>query len=105
MPTPRLLAIVTALVLLSGRIAGAQYSLEQLQQIERYILSKDCDSLWLLLRDNPELMTGTDPLAQELRIFVESSMRGQLSCFDAPTATVAPVDPTLALGQRLGSIY
>lgn len=105
MPTPKLIAIVTALILLSGRIAGAQYSLEQLQQIERYILSKDCDSLWVLLRTNPELMAGTDPLAQELRVFVESSMRGQLSCFDAPTATLAPVDQNLALGQRRGSIY
>jgi hypothetical protein len=105
MPTPKLIAIVTALILLSGRIAGAQYSLEQLQQIERYVMSKDCNALWALLRTNPELMTGTDPLAQELRGFVESSMRGQLSCFDAPTATLAPVNRDLALGRRAGSIY
>jgi len=64
MPSPRLITIVTALVMLSGRMAGAEYSLQQLQQIERYVMSKDCDSLWTLLRNNPGLLAGNDPLAE-----------------------------------------
>lgn len=88
MPAPRLITIVTALILLSGRVAQAEYSLEQLQQIERYIMMKDRASLWLLLRNNPDLMIGNDPLAQELRSFMEDSMRQGLNWFDAPTATI-----------------
>ncbi len=61
-------------------------------------------ALWTLLRKNPELMVGDDPLAQELRIFVETSMRKQLNWFDAPTATLPP-DPDLALGRQIGRIY
>ncbi len=41
MPTPKLITIVTAVIMLSGRIAGAEYSLTQLQEIERYIMTND----------------------------------------------------------------
>lgn len=107
MPAPRLITIVTALILMSGRIAQAEYSLEQLQQIERYIMMKDKASLWLLLRNNPDLMIGDDPLAQELRAFMEDSMRQGLNWYDAPTATlpIAPPAPDSDNGPARPRIY
>ncbi len=107
MPAPRLIAIVTALIMLSGRIAQAEYSMEQLQQIERYIMMKDRSALWQLLRDNPDLMIGSDPLAQELRSFMEDSMRQGLNWFDAPTATIptVPTGPDGDHGSTATRIY
>ena len=75
MPAPRLLTIITALILLQGQMARAEYSLEQLQEIERYVMSKNSAALESLLRSNPELMAGNDPLAKELRSFMENNLR------------------------------
>jgi len=104
MRTPRLITVITAVIMMSGRIAGAEYSLTQLQEIERYIMANDRAALWVMLRNNPDLMTGTDPLAQELRAFMEASMRDQMNWFNAPTATLPP-DPYLPLGKKAGRIY
>lgn len=100
MPVPKLITIVTALLLMSGQGAFAEYSLAQLQEIERYILTKNTAALLLLLQANPELLIGDDPLAAELRAFMATNMQQQLLWFNAPTATLPP--PDLALGH-LGS--
>jgi hypothetical protein len=104
MRAPKLITVITAVIMMAGRISGAEYSLTQLQEIERYIMANDRAALWALLRNNPNLMVGNDPLAQELRTFMETSMRNQLTWFDAPTATLPP-DPALSLGKKVGSIY
>lgn len=106
MPAPKLLTIVTALILMSGQAAWAAYSLEQLQEIERYILSKNSAALAAMLRSNPDLMIGDDPLALELRTFMENNAGLPFIWFNAPTATlpVEDVNASLALG-KLKPIY
>lgn len=100
MPAPKLITIVTALILMSGHGAFAEYSLAQLQEIERYILTKNNAALLLLLQSNPELLIGDDPLAAELRAFMATNMQQQFLWFNAPTATLPP--PDLALAQLRG---
>lgn len=93
MPDPKLTAIITALIFVAGAAPSrAEYNLEQLRQIERYILAKDCGALWQYLVENPGIMEGPDALAQELRVFVQATQRGQLQCFAARSAE-APVPP------------
>ena len=83
MPSSRLVAIVTALVLVGvAPGAHAEFTLEQLLEIERYIQSKDTVGLWRYLQSNPSLLEGDDPLAVELQVFVdsmESDLIGNLS--------------------------
>lgn len=96
MPAPRLIAIITALMIVAGTPgARAEYSLAQLQDIERLIVSRDCASLWAYLQINPDILAGDDPLALELRIFAESTQRGQIDCFSSRQATKS-VDPDIA---------
>lgn len=104
MRTPKLITVITAVIMMSGRIAGAEYSLTQLQEIERYIMTKDSAALFALLRSNPDLMVGNDPLAEELRSFMETSMRNPLVWFNAPTATL-PAAPKVASERKEGRIY
>ncbi|WP_347312279.1 hypothetical protein [Defluviimonas sp. SAOS-178_SWC] len=94
MPDPRLLAVITALLMIAGAPARADYDIAQLQQIEQYILQKDCAALWQYLTANPSIMSGGDALARELRTFVAATERGQLNCFAARTAQTAVVPPT-----------
>jgi hypothetical protein len=106
MPAPRLITIVTALILMSGQTAFAEYSLSQLQEIERYILTKNSAALLLLLQANPDLLVGEDPLAQELRAFMATNMQQQFLWFNAPTATLPPADLALAdLGRERDDLY
>ena len=78
---PRLIGIVTALVLLGSGPGRAEYNLSQLQAIEGLISSRNCEGLWLFVKSNPEIVDGDDPLANELRVFVTATERGQLDCF------------------------
>ncbi len=88
MPHPRLLALITALMLVGGNSpARADYTVSQLEEIERLILGKDCGALWIYLQANPGIMSGSDALSVELRVFADATARGQIDCFDAPTAT------------------
>ncbi|MGR3341699.1 MAG: hypothetical protein ACU0DI_00440 [Paracoccaceae bacterium] len=85
MPSPRLIAVITALVFIAGAQGGhAAYTFGQLQDIERLILSKDCGALWFYLQDNPDLMEGDDPLADELRKFAFGIEGGAIDCIFAP---------------------
>lgn len=83
--SPRLVAVVTAFSLLGGALpARADFTLEQLLEIERLISNKNCAGLWTYVRANPGFTEGNDPLAAELRNFVSDTERGKLTCFDNP---------------------
>lgn len=91
---PRLIAVVTALVLLGATGPGrADYSLGQLQAIEGLISSRNCEGLWLFVKSNPGIVDGDDPLANELRVFVTATERGQLDCFASRSTKNAVVVP------------
>jgi hypothetical protein len=96
---PRLIAVVTALVLLGGTGSSrADYDLSQLQAIEGLISSRNCAGLWLYVKSNPGITAGGDPLANELRTFLAATERGQLDCFASRTPSGAPISavPTTA---------
>jgi hypothetical protein len=98
MPGPKMMAIVTALLLMSGIARGQTgASLADLEEIDRLISSKNCNALWSYVRQRPELMAGNDALARELRVFVQSTERGMLDCFSAR----APVPVEAASGPAL----
>jgi hypothetical protein len=105
MAEPRLMAIVTALFLMAGTLpARAAYDIDQLRQIEQFLLQKDYGSLLLYLEVNPAIMSGTDALATELRVFVATMARRQLDFFAArlPAPPVLPTSPLLAFsGNRI----
>ncbi len=91
MPNPRLMAVVTVLLLMAGPQAGhARYSLAQLQVIEQLILARDCAGLEAYLIENREILEGDDPLAVELRNFMAGVSSGLIQCL-----SVAPEDEAL----------
>ena len=95
MPNSRLVAIVTALVLIGGTPgAFAEMTLEQLLVIERYIQNKDTVGLLRYLQSNPTLLEGDDPLAVELQVFVDSMEDNLIGNLSASS--------TLASGERSG---
>ncbi|MEZ5887036.1 MAG: hypothetical protein R3D56_09170 [Paracoccaceae bacterium] len=94
MPDPRLLAIVTALVLMGGTLPGkAEFSLDQLKTIEQLVLSHDSLALGSYLAANPRLTQGDDPLARELRTFQNCLSSGRLDCFASQRTVTATAQP------------
>jgi hypothetical protein len=108
-PSPRLIAIVTALTCLAGaQGANASASLEQLAQIEDLIVSRDCGGLRGYLADYPSLLQGDDPLAEELRNFASGIDSGLISCLSyrtgaPPLAPEAPVPDATAVAPEPAS--
>jgi hypothetical protein len=113
MPSPKLIAVITALTCLAGaQGAYAAYTVEQLSEIENLIVSKDCGGLRSYIDRNPALLDGDDALADELRNFASGIDSGLISCLayrSSPTArntlSLAPapvIDQGLALG---GMVY
>ena len=101
MPSPRLMAVVTALMLVGGgQSAQAAYTLAQLQVIEALILNQDCAGLWTYLSENPEILEGDDPLAQELRNFMAGVSGGLIQCLG-----FVPGQGPEAAGAELGASY
>jgi hypothetical protein len=98
MPSPRLIAVITALTCLAGASgAYAAYTVEQLRDIERLIVSKNCGGLRQYISSNPSLVQGNDPLASELRSFVSGVDTGLIDCLSRSAETVtrnAPVTST-----------
>jgi len=92
MPDPRLIAVITAMMLIGGLggAARAEFSLQQLQELERLVLARDAGALWLYIQAHPEVILGNDPLAQELRLFAEATARGQVDYFAARGVVPAP---------------
>ena len=60
----------------AGPGVAQDYSVAQLEEIERLILSKDLGALWRFLQLHPEFAQGNDPLAQELRLLMAELERG-----------------------------
>lgn len=105
MPEPRLMAVITALVMLAGTSAvRAEYDVEQLRQIEDMILRKDCGALWQYLVENPAITAGDDALARELRVFVSATERGQLNCFAARPPVPVAVPPVAFTDVVTGTV-
>ena len=102
MPNPRLTAVITALIMMgSGHGVNAAYNLTQLQIIEGYILAKNCGGLLGYLNQNPTIMAGNDPLAQELRSFANGVEGGIIECL---SQTVPSTEPGL-LAAGPAAIY
>ncbi len=105
MPEPRLMAVITALLMLAGTSpVRVGYDLDQLRQIEALILAKDCGALWEYLVSNPSIMTGEDALARELRVFVAATERGQIDCFAARPPSLAVVPPAPVVAFATGTV-
>ena len=113
MPSPKLIAVITALTCLAGaQGAYAAYTVDQLSEIERLIVSKDCGGLRTYIDTYPSLLDGDDALADELRNFANGIDSGLISCLayrSSPSArnalslSPAPVvDPSAVLG---GMVY
>lgn len=95
MPDPRLVAVITAMMLIGGGFgaaARAEFSLAQLQDLERLVLARDTGALWAYIQAHPEVLQGTDPLAHELRLFAEATARGQLDYY-AARGVLPPANP------------
>ena len=113
MPSPKLIAIVTALTCLAGaQGAYAAATAEQLAEIEDLIVTRNCGGLRSYLEQYPALLEGDDPLAEELRNFANGLDSGIISCLSyrsgtAPTAGAVPeaATPEPAPGLGGGAIY
>lgn len=80
MANQRLLAVVTALLLTAGaQDARAAYTLDQLEQIEQFILGEQWSELGAFINENRELLDGDDVLAQSLRAFVDDAADGVIN--------------------------
>lgn len=90
MPNPKLIAILTAFLMCAGAGVGqAAYTLDQLRQIETFLIQRDYGALWLFLSENPEILEGDDALARELRVFTQAISRGATGFnFAGPTGSV-----------------
>jgi len=95
MPNPKLLGIVTALLIVS-RVAGANANdtLSQLQAVQGLIESRDCGALMSYLAENPELLEGGDALAISLRQFTQDVDGGLIPCLSVAPGTVSPQQET-----------
>lgn len=102
MPSPKLIALVTALTCLAAlRGAHASYSIEQLVEIERLIVSRNCGGLRSYLDRHPALLEGSDALSGELRSFASGVDTGLISCLSYRAEATPEVDRATALGSVL----
>ncbi|MBW4708916.1 hypothetical protein KX928_14095 [Roseobacter sp. YSTF-M11] len=87
----KLIAIVTVLILV-GSTGNAQdnVTIDELRAIESLIDGKDWRGLYSYVQANPKLTAGNDPLAVELRTFVDDAKRGALTTFNAAPGQTAP---------------
>lgn len=101
MPNPRLLAIVTvAMLAITSPASQAAYSKTDLQTIEQMIISQDWAALSSYIDANPDLLSGNNPLAQELRTFAESYRTGFIAQIFSP-----PIAPDIEAIDTLVSQY
>lgn len=101
MPSPRLLAVVTALILAAGAPAAhATYTLTNLQALEQMVLDQDWRGLHAFIEANPELLHGNDPLAIELRNYVATYRESVIGRFFNP-----PQAPGQELIEQLVAQY
>ena len=73
MANPRLLAMITAALLFGGLHGPAEAATRvQLQAIEQLILEEDWQQLYDFLQSNPELLSGTGAVVEQLRAFAQA---------------------------------
>jgi hypothetical protein len=97
MPNQRLIAIVTALLMLGGASKlYAAYTLDQLKEIERLVMLRDTSALGAYLSANIGVTEGEDALSVELRKFLQCTRAGDLNCFDATRLPSVPKEPSQA---------
>lgn len=100
MANQRILAIVTALVML-GTTASSQQnaSISELREIEFLVSNQRWAQLHSMIVNKPTLLQGSDPLSVELREFVRQVSLGRVAGLapalrQAP-ATTEPNDPSV----------
>ena len=104
MPSPKLVAIITALTcLVGGRGVYAAYTINQLAEIERLIVSKDCGGLRAYIDQYPALLEGPDALSDELRSFASGVDTGLISCLSYRPTPAARSDTQLTLGPGVAA--
>ncbi len=95
MPNPKLLGIVTALLIISRATgANAVFTPSQLEDVGRLIESRDCGALLNYLVENPELLEGDDSLAIGLRKFTQDVDGGLIPCLSVAPGTALPQQET-----------
>ena len=105
MPSPKLIAVITALTCLAGASgAYAAASAQQLAEIEGLIVSRDCGGLRSYLVENPALLEGSDPLAEELRTFASGIDSGLISCLSYKGGSTGIVDQGASIGVDLDTV-
>lgn len=67
----------------SSGSAQEEPSIDELLTIEKLIAGQDWRALYTYVEANPNLKSGNNPLAVELRSFVDDAKRGLLNRFDA----------------------
>jgi hypothetical protein len=92
MANRRLVAIITALLLMGGAGLRAEVSLEELRTMNELIDGQQWGALRDYLRKNPAVLSGDDALAQELRFFVAATERAGNGAY-ASLLTEAPQAP------------
>ena len=98
MANRRILAIVTALVLMGTSASSQQAaSIAELRQIELLVSNQRWVELYNLVLRTPRLVQGTDPLANELRNFMRQVSLGRVADL-APTSR----PPSLELPELPG---
>lgn len=112
MANQRIVAIVTALLLMSTSASASTHqcaSIEELQRIDAMVSKQDWAGLYSMLLERPELFQCDDPLSNELRAFVRQVSLGSIAGL-APVANVQSVSfqasPEVSLGSaEIGDIY
>lgn len=109
MASRRLVAIITAMLLLGGSRLQAEIDLESLRIMNELIDGQRWDALRQFLRQHPEAMIGEDALAQELRYFFAATEGAGNRAYAAATVPVRADGPDLPVvtggGASEGDLY
>lgn len=101
MPNPRLLGIITALLLAAGASAAdAAYTRHDLQTIELLIMNRKWAALREYIDAHPELLEGDNILAAELREYIATYKNGFIERLFTP-----PKAPKQDVLQQLKEQY
>jgi hypothetical protein len=112
MANQRIVAIVTALLLMSTTASAVQAaSIEELRKIDAMVSTQDWAGLYSMVLANPRLISGNDPLSSELRTFMRQNSLGRIaglapatqSASNSPTPSAVPQSRTSS--ASIGDIY
>ena len=78
--------------------ARSQASVAQLLELERLLLTNNCDALYTYVITNETVLEGNDPLAQALRQFVQQVRFGLSDCITTgSTAASSAFTPSASI--------